>query len=158
MRAAVPLAALLSLVGSVPAAAVEAASAGATSHRGNTAPPLRVPQRLAQALVGGGFPVRHPCGSVLEGPRVSSTNGDVVQLNSVPACWIVIYKDRFSVSITPHSSPAAARLAYERSYNKWARTTRRIAIGRLLLSGFRVPAHAWNVIRLIVSDIALSPR
>jgi hypothetical protein len=69
----------------------------------------------------------------------------------MPACWLVIYKDGYSVSVTPHSSRAAAKLALHGIYNKWARTTRRIVLGRLVVSGFRVPAKDWNVIRQIVS-------
>ena len=152
MRAALVLAALLLLVGGISAAVAEAATS-ATRYQDPT-PPLKVPQRLTQALVRQGYPVRHPCGSVIEPPpRIGGTHGHVVLPNDLPACWLVIYKDRYSVSITPHSSPAAARLAYQRTYNKWTRTTRRIVLGRLLVSGFRVPAQDWNAIRQVVSAI-----
>ncbi len=156
MRAALVLVALLLLGSTVSAATVAATEAA--SVRGKTAPPLRVPPRLAQALVRHGYPVRHPCGSVLEPPPPSGTQGQLRHLTQVPACWLVIYKDGYSVSITPHSNRAAARLAYQRSYNKWARNTRRIAIGPLLVSAFRLPQADWNAIRRIVSTVAAAAR
>lgn len=157
MRAALVLAALVSVSGGIAATAVGTGHTPATTPRtGSAAQPLRVPQRLAQALVRRGYPVRHPCGSVAEPPPRSSTHGGLIQLKSVPACWLVIYKDGYSVSITPHSTRAAAKVAYERTHNKWARQNRSVAVGRLLVSGFRVPEHEWNVIRGIVLDVTSS--
>ena len=159
MRAALVLVALVLVGSTVPAATVATAkTANAYTHHGKTVPPLRVPARLSQALVRRGYPVRHPCGSVLEPLPSTGTQGQLRHLTQVAACWLVIYKDGYSVSITPHSSRAAARLAYQRSYNKWARSTRRIAIGQLLVSAFRAPVKDWNVIRRIVSAVAIPRR
>src|ERR1035437_5710258 len=156
MRAALFLVALVLLSTAFAAATIAATdTAGA---RAKTAPPLRVPPRLAQALVRKGYPVRHPCGSVLEPPPPSGTQGRILHATDVPACWLVIYKDGYSVSITPHLNSAAARLAYQRTYNRWAPNTRRIAIGPLLLSAFRIPEADWNVIRRIVSTFAVGTR
>jgi hypothetical protein len=152
MRVALVLVALVLLGSAFPGATVAATETA--SVNGKTAPPLGVPPRLAQALVRQGYPVRHPCGSVLEPPPPSITQAQLLHLTDVPACWLVIYKDGYSVSITPRSNSAAARLAYQRSYNKWARNTRRIAIGSLLVSAFRLPEADWNVIRRIVSTFA----
>ena len=159
MRAALVLVALVLAGSTVSAAAVATAkTANAYTHHGQTVPPLRVPPRLSQALVRRGYPVRHPCGSVLEPLPSTGTQGQLRHLTQVPACWLVIYKDGYSVSITPHSNRAAARLAYQRSYNRWARNTRRIAIGPLLVSAFRVPQKDWNVIRRIVATVAVATR
>jgi hypothetical protein len=159
MRAALVLVALVLVGSTVSAAAVATAkTANAYTHHGKTVPPLRVPARLSQALVRRGYPVRHPCGFVLEPPPLSGTHGGVSRSTEVRACWLVIYRDGYSVSITPHSSRAAARLAYQRTYNKWARNTRRIKIGRLLVSAFRAPVKDWNVIRRIVSAVAIPRR
>jgi hypothetical protein len=156
MRAALVVVVLVVVASVVSAAAV--AVTQPTTVRGRTAPPLRVPPRLAQALAREGYPVRHACGSVLEPLPPTGTQGQLRHLTQVPACWLVIYKDGYSVSITPHSNRAAARLAYQRSYNKWARNTRRIAIGPLLVSAFRVPQEDWTVIRGIVSAVAGATR
>jgi len=58
------------------------------------------------------------------------------------------------MSISPHTSRAAAKRAYQRSYNKWAQNTRRVAIGPFLVSGFRLPEADWDVSRRIVSSVA----
>jgi hypothetical protein len=142
----------LSLLSALVAVGFIAASADA--KRAAHSPPLRVPARLAQALVRQGYPVRHPCGSVLEPPPRRGTHGVLVGTRAVAACWLRIYKAGYSVSISPHTSRAAAKLAYQRSYNKWAQNTRRVAIGPFLVSGFRVPEADWNVIRRIVSSVA----
>jgi hypothetical protein len=152
MRAALVLVALLVLGSVYPAATIAVAG---RVNRGSTGP-LKVPPSLAPALVRQGYAVRHPCGSVLEPPPSTGKQGQLLHLRQVPACWLVIYKGSYSVSISPHSSRAAARLAYERTYNKWARNTRRIAIGPLLVSAFRIPDAEWNAIRRIVSATAIS--
>ena len=159
MRTVLVLIALLLLSSGLSAATVASAkTASAYAHDGKTVPPLTVPARLSQALVRRGYPVRHPCGFVLEPPPLSGTHGGVSRSTQVRACWLVIYQDGYSVSITPHSSRAAARLAYQRTYNKWARNTRRITIGQLLVSAFHAPVDDWNVIRRIVSAVALPRR
>ena len=148
MRATLAVVFLLS--GILSASAVAGGTVGrATDKR----PPLRVPARLAQTLARQGYPVHQACGSLLEPPPPVHAKAPHIILRgrSVPACWLVIYKSGYSVSITPHSSRAAAKLAYQRTYNRWARDTRRVAIGPLLVSGFRLPEADWKIILRTVS-------
>jgi hypothetical protein len=149
MRSAVLLVALALASGAFPAATHATESP-------KPKPPLQVPLRLAQALVRQGYPAHRACGSILEPPPpLNGSSGSIrVVGRSVPACWLVIYKHRYSIIITPHSSRAAARLAYQRTQNAFAIRTHRIAIGRLLVSAYRVPDAAWRVIRRITSTVA----
>jgi len=151
MRATLAL--VLLLGGILSASAVAAQTADRTT---DTRQPLRVPAQLAQMLARQGYPAHQACGSVLEPPpRIGAHKSHIIiRGGSLPACWLVIYKSGYSVSISPHSSRAAAKLAYQRTYNRWARSTRRIAVGPLLVSGFRLSEADWKVIVRIVSAIA----
>lgn len=148
------LAAVLLVSGTLATSAIAARSADRATNQ--TAPPLQVPAGLAQALVRQGYPAHQACGSVMEPPPPSRTHGSniIIRVESVPACWLVMYTSGYSVSITPRSSRAAARLAYLRTHNRWARSTRSIAIGTLLVSGFRLPEADWKVIVRTVSAVA----
>jgi hypothetical protein len=112
---------------------------------------LRVPARVAQALVRRGYPVRTQCGEVADPPAPAGLHG-VVVLGSLPACWIVIEGNGYSVSITPRTTSAAATIAYKSVYNRWAKTVRIAAIRNLLVYAFRLPEADWHVIRQAVSD------
>jgi hypothetical protein len=48
----------------------------------------------------------------------------------------------------------AAKLAYQRRHSKFAQETRGVAIGRFLVSAFRLHVADWNVIRGLVSAVA----
>ncbi len=152
MRAALALLALL-VVGSAFADAT--LSTPAPAGGSPTATPLAVPYRVVQALARHGYPGHRPCGRVMEPPpRVGDSQGIIINPRFLPACWLVIYRGGYSVDITPYSNRAAAKLAYHRIDNKWALTTRRVVVGRLLVSGFRVPAQDWSAIQRIVTQVA----
>jgi hypothetical protein len=151
MRATLAIVLLVSGVLSV--SAVAARTADRTTARRQ---PLEVPAQLAQMLARQGYPAHQACGSVHEPPPPIGTHKShiIIRGGLVPACWLVIYKSGYSVSISPHSSRAAAKLAYRRTYNRWERNTRRIAVGPLLVSGFRLSEADWKVIVRIVSAVA----
>jgi hypothetical protein len=68
----------------------------------------------------------------------------------VPGCWVVIEWHGYHVSVVPHGTPKAARLAYQRSYNRWAKKRRVALVRNLVVYGFRVPVSDWQTIRGLV--------
>jgi hypothetical protein len=118
---------------------------------------LRVPARVAQALIRRGYPVRPQCGEVADPPPPTRSHS-VIALGSLPACWIVIESNGYSVSVTPRTSSAAAKIAYKSVYNRWAKTVRVAAIRNLLVYAFRLPEDHWHVIRQAVNDATTSHR
>jgi hypothetical protein len=77
---------------------------------------LMIPH-LREALIREGYPARTQCGEVAETPPARTAKGGVVRMTSVPACWVIIERNGYSVSIIPHSSPAAAKVAYRSLHN-----------------------------------------
>jgi hypothetical protein len=107
----------------------------------NATPRLTVPPRVAKALHQAGFPARTQCGEIADSG---------VPTRTVPGCWVVVERRGYSVHVQPHSTVMAARAAYERTYNRWAKSTRMAVVQKLVLYGFRVPASEWETIRRLV--------
>jgi hypothetical protein len=63
---------------------------------------------------------------------------------------VVIERFGYSVHVVPHSTGKAATVAYERTYNRWAKRTRMAVVRNLVVYGFRIPALEWQTIRRIV--------
>jgi hypothetical protein len=68
----------------------------------------------------------------------------------VAGCWVVIEWRGYSVSVVPHSTATAARVAYRRTYNRWAKKRRMALVRNLVVYGFRVPVADWQAIRGLV--------
>src|SRR5665213_1898394 len=117
---------------------VQAAQAAATL---DSRPRLKVPPQVTRALRHDGFLARTQCGGI-------SDFG--VPTRTVPGCWVVIERTGYSVQVVPHSTVAAARAAYEQTYNRWARNRRMTIVRNLVVYGFRVPGSSWQTIRRLV--------
>ena len=116
----------------------QAALAAATS---DSRPRLEVPPQVTTALCQDGFLARTQCGGI-------SDFG--VPTRTVSGCWLVIERPGYSVHVVPHSTVMAARAAYERTYNRWARNKRMAVVRNLVVYEFRVPASPWQTIRGLV--------
>jgi hypothetical protein len=57
------------------------------------------------------------------------------------------------VSIVPHSSPAAAKVAYKSLHNRWAKRNRNAAVGYALIWAFRLPTSDWTRIYRVVTSV-----
>ena len=126
-------------------AVVIAGSASAATSK------LRIPH-LREALIREGYPARTQCGEVAE-PPPPGTNGGVVGLTSVPACWVIIERNGYAVSIIPHGSPAAAEVSYKSMQNRWAKRNRSAVVGYALISAFRLPKSDWARIYRVVASV-----
>jgi hypothetical protein len=62
----------------------------------------------------------------------------------------VIERRGYSVHVVPHSTGTAARVAYGRTYNRWAKNRRMAVVQNLVVYGFRVPVSQWQAIRGLV--------
>jgi hypothetical protein len=116
-----------------------AGTQGAVAY--NAVPRIVVSPRVANALHQAGLPARVQCGEVADSGRPTRT---------VPGCWIVVERRGYSVHVVPHSTGRAATVAYERTYNRWAKRTRMAIVRNLVVYGFRVPASDWLTIRRLV--------
>src|SRR3954454_22375941 len=110
-----------------------------TAAARNAGTRLEVPAGVAKALHRAGFPARERCGGI------QADRG-----RTVPGCWLTIERSGYSVNVTPHPSLHAARVVYRRLRNRWARKTRVAMVGRMTVSGFRVPPGEWQSILTIV--------
>jgi hypothetical protein len=115
-------------------------------------PKLTIPH-LREALIREGYPARTQCGQVAEPPPAPTSDGGVVRLTSVRACWVIIERDGYSVSIIPHSSSAAAKLAHRSLQNPWAKQSRSATVGYVLISAFRLPKSDWPRIYRVVASV-----
>jgi hypothetical protein len=57
----------------------------------------------------------------------------------------------YSVYVVPHRTARTARVAYKRSYNRWAKKRRMAVVRNLVVYGFRVPVSEWQAIRRLVT-------
>jgi hypothetical protein len=64
---------------------------------------------------------------------------------------VVVELHGYSVSVVPHSTAKAARVAYQRTYNRWAKKRRMALVKNLVVYGFRVPVSEWQAIRRLVT-------
>jgi hypothetical protein len=115
-------------------------------------PKLTIPH-LREALIRAGYPARTQCGEVAEPLPARTSNGGVVRLTSMPACWVIIERDGYAVSIIPHSNPAAAKDASKSMHNRWAKRSRSAAVGYALISAFRLPKSDWTRIYCVVASV-----
>lgn len=126
--------------------------AGASAAAPNETPLARA----RAALLEEGYPVRERCGRIsVPPPGLGARSGALRQLRDVPGCWAVIERAGYSVRIVQYPTAKAARTAYERVRNPSARRTRRAALGRLMLSAYRLPAARWSNIRRTVAAVAV---
>src|SRR3954467_3168124 len=114
-----------------------------TAAARNAGTRLEVPARVATALHQAGFPARKHCG------RIQAEGG-----LAVPGCWLTIERWGYAVNITPHRTLHDARVVYRRLSNRWATATRVGMVGRLTVSGFRVPVREWQTILTVVQRAA----
>lgn len=103
------------------------------------------------ALIKNGYPARTQCGEVMEPRPPLRAHGRIFTGHFVPACAVVVERDGFSVRVTPRSSAAAAKLAYQQR-NPSATQSREAAIGYVLVTGFRIPKADWLRISHVVSS------
>src|ERR1700704_4773411 len=127
--------------------AVTIASTGYAAMSKLTSPHLREALRLE------GYPARTQCGEVAGPPPPVGPQGGVIRLGSVPACWVIIERDGYSVSIIPHSSSAAAKASYKSMQNRWAKQNRSTAVGSVVISAFRLPNADWSRIYRVVRSV-----
>jgi hypothetical protein len=121
-------------------------------------PKLTIPH-LREALILKGYPARTQCGEVAEPAPPITSHGGVIGLRSVPACWVVIERDGYSVSIIPHSSSAAAKVAYRTMQNPWAKQNRSTTVGHVIIAAFRLPKSDWpRIYRVVKSVVQTSHR
>jgi hypothetical protein len=110
------------------------------------------------ALIRDGYPARTQCGEVIEPPPPRSSRGRIVSEQTVPACWVLVERDGFSLHVTPHSNAAAAKLTVRRIQNRWANQSRNAAIGYVVLSGYRTTKTDWlRISRAVASAIGVHP-
>jgi hypothetical protein len=122
-----------------------------------SAAPVAAPE-VEKALAAAGYPARSHCGiTIVPPPHVGSGN-HVFAGHEVPTCWVVVERDGYSVHVTPYTSAALAKLAYERTRNPAAKTTRRAAIGNVVLTAYRLPAREWSRISELVASTLTAPR
>jgi hypothetical protein len=119
---------------------------------GGSGHPLTVPGVQA-ALVHNGFPARTQCGEVIEPPPAPGSHSHSVSARLIAACWVVVERDGYSVQVIPHSNTAAAKLAYERTHNSWAKRSREAVIGHVVLTGYRITAADWLRVSHIVASV-----
>jgi hypothetical protein len=113
---------------------------------------------LRDALRVEGYPARTQCGEVAEPPPPVGSPGRVIRLGSVPACWVIIERDGYSVSVIPHSSSAAAKASYKSMQNPWAKQNRSTAVGFVVISAFRLPNADWSRIYRVVRSVVPTSR
>jgi hypothetical protein len=77
--------------------------------------------------------------------------GQVFTAREVSTCWVVVERDGYSVHVTPYTTTGLARLAYQRTRNPAATTTRKAAIGNVMLTAYRLPAVEWLRISKLVA-------
>jgi hypothetical protein len=123
-----------------------------TASYGGTGRPLTA-RGVQAALIRNGYPARTQCGEVVEPPPPLGSHSHIFSGRSIPACWVVVERDGFSVYVTPHSNAAAATLAYQRTHNPWAKQSREAAIGDVLLTGYRVTKADWLRISHLVASV-----
>ena len=102
------------------------------------------------ALLRAGYAARTQCGDTAVPPPNLRGRGGAFSYRMVPTCWVVVEQDGYSVSVTPYTTSALARLAYSRTRNPWAKTKREVAIGHVLLSAYRLPVQEWAGISAVV--------
>jgi len=133
------------LIAGIAFALITATAHGATGR-------LTVPGVRA-ALVRDGFPARAQCGEVMEPPPALDSHTHIFHTRMVPACWVVVEHDSYSVQVTPHTSDAAAKLAYTRTRNPATKRSRGVVIGKVVVSGFRVGSRDWLQITRVVASV-----
>ena len=113
--------------------------------------------RARAALLDEGYPVRQRCGRIsIPPPGLRTRSGMLSELRDVPGCWATIERHGYSVRIVQYPSARAATTAYERLNNRSAHRTRRAALGRLMLSAYRLPDAKWTQVRRTVA-VAVRP-
>jgi len=121
--------------------------------------PNALPPRVEPVLQAGGYPARTQCGQTFVPPLIRHSGNRIVTSRLVPTCWVVVEQDGYSVHVTPYATAALARLAYVRSRNPSARTTRQVTIDNLLLTAYRLPADRWlRISTLVRSAVATKHR
>jgi hypothetical protein len=105
------------------------------------------------ALIANGYPARTQCGEVIEPPTVLGSHSHIFNGRSIPACWVVVERDGYSVYVTPHSNATAAKTAYARIHNPWAKQSREAAIGDVVLTGYRITRADWLRISQLVASV-----
>jgi hypothetical protein len=119
--------------------------------------PVAVP-KVEKALVAAGYPARPQCGAQMVPPRPRVGSGQVVTGGHVvPTCRVVVEQKGYSVQVIPYTTSRLARLAYERTINPAATTTRKLAIGNVVLSAYRIPKSEWLRISRIVAAAVAPP-
>jgi hypothetical protein len=141
--------------GSVLAAGLVTATVASAGYA--AVPKLTIPH-LREALRIEGYPARTQCGEVAEPPPPVGSHGGVIRLGSVPACWVIIERDGYSVSIIPHSSAAAAEASYKSMQNRWAKQNRSTTVGSVVISAFRLPDADWPRIYRVVRSVVPTSR
>jgi len=119
---------------------------------GAAAPAPVAAPKVEKALIAAGYPARSQCGITIVPPPRLGSGSHAFAGHDVSTCWVVVERHGYSVHVTPYTSAALAKLAYERTRNPAATTTRRAAIGSVLLSAYRLPALEWSRISTIVAS------
>jgi hypothetical protein len=127
------------------------AATGAHAARGQ---PL-IARGVQPALIHAGYPARTQCGEVAEPPTPLSTHGRIASEQTIPACWVVVERDGFSVHVTPRSDAAAATLASQKIRNRWATRSRVTAVGYVVLTGYRMTSRDWKRISRVVASVVI---
>ena len=113
--------------------------------------PVSAPN-IQRALVMAGYPAKSGCGQAMV-PPPSLVSGKVTQLSRVVAtCWIVVERNGYAAHVIPYTSARLAKLAYDRTFNPAATTTRKAAIGNVVLTAFRLPRPEWQRISGLVTS------
>jgi hypothetical protein len=125
----------------VPVSAVDAATS-----------PVAAPE-VEKVLVAAGYPARSQCGMVMVPPR-RLVVGQVFRARGVSTCWVVVEREGYSVHVTPYTTARLAKVAYERTRNPAAPTTRKAAIGNVVLTAYRLPPPEWlHISKLVASAL-----
>jgi len=122
----------------VPVSAVGAAS------------PVAAP-KVEKVLIAAGYPARSQCGMVMV-PPPRLVVGQVFRARGVSTCWVVVEREGYSVHVTPYTTARLAKVAYERTRNPAATTTRKAAIGNVVLTAYRLPPLEWLYISKLVAS------
>ena len=119
--------------------------------------PVTAP-KVETALITAGYAPRPQCGAVMVPPPLRVGAGRVVTGGHVvPTCSIVVERRGYSVQVIPYTTAQLARLAYQRTNNPAATTTRKVAIGNVVLSAFRIPKAEWLRISKLVAAAVATP-
>ncbi len=112
--------------------------------------PVSAPN-IQRALVMAGYPAKSGCGQAMVPPPSCERQSDP----ALPRGGDLLDRrgaNGYAAHVIPYTSARLAKLAYDRTFNPAATTTRKAAIGNVVLTAFRLPRPEWQRISGLVTS------